>query len=107
MSYKVEFPDEISQQIQALEAPPEIKAETIQRVIADLEYGHETTCFRLAAPSPTFVFNLDLPDPVVPGVEHWFVFYLTYGSEEDTLEVQQFSYERHEPWNEDDRSSVW
>jgi len=98
MSYEVNVPDSIRQQITNLHLHPDLEEELYRRLAEDLEYGHETTCFRLAAPSPTYIYNVQLRDPVLRGITHWFVFHLTYGERDDTLYVRQFFHDDSEDW---------
>jgi len=58
-----------------------------QNLAEGLAYGHETTCLRLSAPSPTFCFDFSFDDPDNFGVIHAFRFYLTYGVRDDALYV--------------------
>ena len=53
MSHAVEVPKAIEDEIESWALSDELKTEIYRRLREDLEYGHETTCFRLCAPSPT------------------------------------------------------
>jgi hypothetical protein len=98
MSYRVAIPAAIKALISSWGLMPSLEQEVYRRLRQDLAYGHETTCFRLAAPSPTYVFNLRLEDPAIPVFIHWFTFHLTYGKREATL------YVRHCTHRQTDRS---
>jgi hypothetical protein len=97
MSCEVLVPQWIREEIAELALPAGLEATLYEELQARLELGHETTCFRLPAPTPTFVFVLELPAPVVPGAGHWFTFHLTEGEKPDTLVVQQAFYDYDEP----------
>jgi|GEM_PF-5175337 len=60
---------------------------------------HETKCSRLAAPSPTFVYDLDFQDPLILGITHRCTFWLTYGPRDDALYVHQCTHEQLECWD--------
>jgi hypothetical protein len=100
MSFAVVVPEPILDEIASWGLPPEVEETLFARLEADLEYGHETTCFRLAAPSPTYAYQLDLPHPDLAGVHFLFLFHLTYGPADDTLYVQYARHERVENWGE-------
>jgi hypothetical protein len=85
-------PAPIKDEIDSWGLPLEIVDALFDRIQTDLEYGHEHICFRLSAPTPTFVYRLSLPDPAVPFEEHSFSFYLCYGPREDALYVMQSDY---------------
>jgi len=51
-------------------------------------------------PAPTYVYEMKLPDPAVPGVVHRFTFWLTYGPRDDALYVMQADHEEIEPETE-------
>jgi hypothetical protein len=81
-----------------------MEGEMLDRLTKDLEYGHEQTCLRLSAPSPTFLYLLDLPDPVISGVNHIFSFHLTYGEQDDTLYVRYAQHQQAEAESPDENN---
>jgi hypothetical protein len=101
MSFAVVVPTEILEQVASWDLAVGVEDEMLDRLKSDLEYGHEQTCFRLAAPSPTFVYQLALPDPAVAGLTHLFTFHLTYGEQEDTLYVRYIQHEQGEDYSSD------
>ena len=102
MSYKVEVPDTIRGEIDVWGLSNQLKQEVYRRLEQDLEYGHEVTCFRLPAPSPTFVYQLNLADDRLNGVVHWMIFHLTYGHEDQTIYVSQCFHATEENWQAGD-----
>jgi hypothetical protein len=83
VSYIVVVPEPIQDEITAWALSPEVEEELYERLQEELEEGHQEKCLRLAAPSPTFIYVIDVDDPDNLGLVHRFTFYLTYG-ERDT-----------------------
>jgi hypothetical protein len=96
VSFVVVVPEPIRDEIDSWGLAFEVVDEFYRRLQADLEYGHEHTCLRLAAPTPTFIYKVDIADPTGPWVTHWFTVYLTYGGREDGLYVMQCDHEAKE-----------
>jgi hypothetical protein len=95
-------PDQIRDQIkQELNLSDEAEDTLYRDLGGALAYGHETTCFRLAAPSPTYVYKLDFSDD---GADYWLTFWLTYGPRDDALYVMQWDVEdahKNDPYDPD------
>jgi hypothetical protein len=94
--YTVVIPEPIRNEIASWGLPIEAETELYKRLQADLEIGHEVTCYRVAAPSPTYVYSLELDDPSFPILKHHFTFWLTYGPKDDCLYVHQCSHKEEE-----------
>jgi hypothetical protein len=93
----VEVPEPIRDEIAGWDLPPGLEEEMYRSLADSLEYGHEHICWQLPAPSPTYMYEMKLPDPAVPAVIHKFTFWLTYGPQEDSLYVMQADHEAIEP----------
>ena len=87
MEFCVIVPDSIAAEIRGWGLSARAEDLVYQNLEEGLAYGHETTCTRLAAPSPTFGFEFSFDDPDEFGVIHAFLFYLTYGPRDDALYV--------------------
>ena len=87
MEFSVVIPDEALEEIRRWNLSPDAEDLVYRNLEEGLAYGHETTCTRLSAPSPTFGFEFSFEDPDGSGVSHAFLFYLTYGPLDDALYV--------------------
>ena len=96
MSFTVVVPDPIRDEIASWLLPADLEELLYSRLQEDLEYGHEHTCQRIAAPSPTFVHYFELEELFSP-VRHCFTFWLTYGPQDDCLYVHQTHYIQADP----------
>ncbi len=93
------MPDPIGDQIASWNLPFEVEEQLYTRLHDDLAVGHEATCWRVPAPSPTYVYCLDLEDSPFPVVSHHFTFWLTYGPEDYCLYVYQCDHKEDAPEN--------
>lgn len=98
MRYEVLVPEPVRDEIASWGLPADTADELYARLQSDLEYGHEHTCFRLSAPTPTYVFKLSLEDPLLKGITHDVTFYLTYGPKDYALYVMSCQYTKTESW---------
>ncbi len=101
MSCKVVVPKPARDEIASWGLPRSVLLEVYNRLLIELAADPDSVTQRLAAPSPTFVFQFILDDPEEEGFAFDFVFYLTYGPGEGrVLVVRQSFFERFRP--EDD-----
>lgn len=101
MEYEVIVPDWIRNDIQeTLHLSVDGEARLYELLETGLAYGHEKTCFRLAAPTPTYIYKVELSDQ---GTDYLFTFWLTYGPRDDALYVMQWATEtpNWDDWNPD------
>jgi hypothetical protein len=59
------------------------------------------TMHRLAAPTPTFIKNLEFQDPLILGILHVCTFWFTFGEKDDALYVLNCEHEEEEDWDTD------
>ena len=106
MEYEVIVPPAIEIEIASWQLPDELLSEMYRRLGEDLAYGHEDTCFRLPAPSPTYVYQFQLRDPILSQVIYTFTFHLTYGPQEYALYVLHSRVDQDEQWGQEDEEDV-
>ena len=99
MNYTVVIPDPIVDKIVSWGLSLEAEEQLYQRLEDDLREGHKDKCSCLAAPSPTFVYSLELQDPAIRGLMHSYTFWLTYGELESRLYVRECDHEQDECWD--------
>jgi hypothetical protein len=91
VEYCVIVPDPIRDEIRlALSLSDDAEDNLYELLENALAYGHEETCFRLAAPSPTYVYKLSFFHPCLNDGRVLLTFWLTYGARDDGLYVMQW-----------------
>ena len=98
VTYVIAVPDPMRDEIGSWGLSPEAEDELYARLEPGLTSEELDECWRLAAPSPTFVLDVDFQDPVVLGVTHSCTFYLTFGEKDDTLYIRGGQHTEREDW---------
>jgi hypothetical protein len=99
VSFVVEVPEPIQDEIRALDLSLEVEDQLYSQLEDELADG-PGTCQMLQF--FTFVKYLDVQDPLISGITHRFTFFLTYGRDDNQLVVKQFFYDPVEAWSDED-----
>jgi len=92
----VAVPLDIKEQIRSWDLSRRLLIEVYSR-LNELGPKHEEVCMHLAAPTPTFVYSVDvLEDQDLPSKNHGFTFWLTYGEQDGVLYVRQCDHYQEE-----------
>ncbi len=102
MCFVVLVPEPIQNEISAWKLSPDGEDELYRRLDVDLVNGPEGKCVQLAAPSPTYVYEVTFRDPENYGIVHTCTFWLTYGPRDKALYVQHCAHEEEERWGSED-----
>jgi hypothetical protein len=101
VTYTIVMPDPMRHE---LEHSLGLSFEVIDELYANLEGGLTSEeldrCSRLAAPSPTFILNIDIQDPIIIGIKHSFTFFLTFGEKDDCLYIRSGHHAEKEDWGD-------
>jgi hypothetical protein len=80
-------PGAIRQEIAGWELPRKMLLEVLNSLHQDLADNPYERCFQVPAPVPTFVFQKVISDDNNPGYQHFFIFNLTHGREDQTMVI--------------------
>jgi hypothetical protein len=99
MNFTVVVPEPIRDEIRSWGLSIEAEDKLYEVLENELRTGHEEKCSRLAAPAPTYLFDLEFQDPCILGITHSCTFWLTYGPRDDALYVMHCTHSQDEHWD--------
>jgi hypothetical protein len=99
VSFIVVVPEPLRNEISSWGLSIDAELLLYERLESDLADGHEDKLPRLAAPSPTYIYDLEFQDPLLLGIRHYCTFWLTYGELDNALYVRQCTHKQVECWD--------
>ncbi len=99
MNYRIVVPEPVEREIESWELSFGAGIELYSVLDEGVSEKRLSELWRLPGPGFTYVWPVEFRDPVVPGINHSFTFWLVHGADDDALEIHQVDHVEEDDWS--------